>query len=47
MIKRRIGMRTLKTAVAIGICMLLYILFKTLDTNIIYKGQSLYKRENG
>ncbi|MCR5349951.1 MAG: HAD hydrolase family protein [Acholeplasmatales bacterium] len=47
MVKRRIGMRTLKTAVAIGICMLLYILFKTLDSNIIYGGQTLYKRKTG
>ena len=41
------GKRTIKTAIALGICMLLYVILKLLDTKIIVGGVSLYKREKG
>lgn len=42
-----IGMRTLKTAISLGVCMLVYILFKLVDTKIIINGVSLYKKSKG
>ena len=44
---RNIGLRTIKTAISIGFCMLLYILFKTLDTTIQINGVSLYHQTEG
>lgn len=44
---RSIGLRTVKTAISIGFCMLLYVLFKTLDTTIKINGISLYAQSEG
>ncbi|MCR5706085.1 MAG: FUSC family protein [Acholeplasmatales bacterium] len=46
-IARFFGKRTVKTAVSIGFCMLLYIILKTLDVMIKIDGVSLYDKETG
>ena len=42
-----IGLRTLKTAISIGLCMLIYVFVKILDTVITIDGVALYDRASG
>ena len=44
---RKIGMRTIKTAISICIGLLIYIIFKLLDSKILINGVSLYSRKTG